>query len=458
MRICALFSRGLAVALFLSLIPVGAFSAQKITAGGTCKLAKQQVTYGEKIYTCTKSGNKLLWNKGVAVKKPTPTPTLSFPVSGSDLLLAADDCRLSDSSGNNFHLGFPMTPIIKDLSRIRIFAIPFEFTDSKNYRISKDQTSKMFESVASYYLQESQGKTKLDFIFPSVQGSLEQIDTLSLGVKAEESPLTKQFRSLDFTLYINQLLSKTPKSWNLDSYDAVVLYSQDSRTFNFLGGQGWRGTEKSTIGQLPFDSPSGKIRSLVFASAISTVMAHELGHSLFGFIDLYDLSGQGQGQSFAQGWGLMAAAFSGEMNIRGWEKWLAGWLSPEEIRCTKSETTHFLDFIPSQSGSPKLLIYPLDNQRAVVVEAIDTDLIAMENKVPLIVFCNKSSSCQKYNRKGLLAYTVDVTKLSALGVIVVPEALKFPKILIDNTFVSISEVIVRNLGCNTKGCFVSIGR
>jgi hypothetical protein len=61
--------------ILLSLIPVSAISAQKINPGSTCKVLKQKVDYLDKTYTCTKSGKKLTWNKGVAAKKATPTTT-----------------------------------------------------------------------------------------------------------------------------------------------------------------------------------------------------------------------------------------------------------------------------------------------------------------------------------------------------------------------------------------------
>lgn len=61
--------------IVFSLIPVSAVSAQKVTPGNSCKVLNQKVAYQNKTYTCTKSGKKLIWNKGVAVKKPTPTPT-----------------------------------------------------------------------------------------------------------------------------------------------------------------------------------------------------------------------------------------------------------------------------------------------------------------------------------------------------------------------------------------------
>jgi hypothetical protein len=77
MRIKGSLLKGLLFALALVLIPVTAVSAQKITPGSTCKVLNQKVVYQNKTYTCIKSGKKFVWNKGVAVKKPTPTATPS---------------------------------------------------------------------------------------------------------------------------------------------------------------------------------------------------------------------------------------------------------------------------------------------------------------------------------------------------------------------------------------------
>ena len=75
------FTKGLFAALILTLLPITAFSAQKITPGSTCKVLNQKVVYQSKNHTCIKSGKKLVWNKGVVVKKPTPTPTPKPTVS-----------------------------------------------------------------------------------------------------------------------------------------------------------------------------------------------------------------------------------------------------------------------------------------------------------------------------------------------------------------------------------------
>ena len=63
----------LITALTLAFIQPVALAAVK--PGTACKvLGKTSTSSGIK-YTCVKSGKKLVWNKGVAVKKATPTPT-----------------------------------------------------------------------------------------------------------------------------------------------------------------------------------------------------------------------------------------------------------------------------------------------------------------------------------------------------------------------------------------------
>ena len=63
----------LAVTLVMASLEPVATAAVK--PGATCKKVGQISTTAGIKYTCIKSGKKLVWNKGVAVKKPTPTPT-----------------------------------------------------------------------------------------------------------------------------------------------------------------------------------------------------------------------------------------------------------------------------------------------------------------------------------------------------------------------------------------------
>ena len=46
-----------------------------VKAGASCTKAGATSTAAGKKFTCVKSGKKLSWNKGVAITKPTPSPT-----------------------------------------------------------------------------------------------------------------------------------------------------------------------------------------------------------------------------------------------------------------------------------------------------------------------------------------------------------------------------------------------
>lgn len=80
------------IAIAVALIPNLASSAQKVTAGATCKVSKQKVTYLNKTYTCIKSGKKLVWDKGVVTKNPTPTPTPSATSTVSNVDYSEKRC------------------------------------------------------------------------------------------------------------------------------------------------------------------------------------------------------------------------------------------------------------------------------------------------------------------------------------------------------------------------------
>ena len=75
MQIKGSLARGVLLAMGIALIPVTAEAAQNVTPSTACKVWKQKVVSQDKTFTCVKSGKKLVWNKGVAVLKPTQVST-----------------------------------------------------------------------------------------------------------------------------------------------------------------------------------------------------------------------------------------------------------------------------------------------------------------------------------------------------------------------------------------------
>jgi hypothetical protein len=70
----------------LALASVQSIATAAVKPGTKCTKQGQTSTSAGIKYTCIKSGNKLVWNKGVAVKKAAPvaTPKSSEPPKTSD--------------------------------------------------------------------------------------------------------------------------------------------------------------------------------------------------------------------------------------------------------------------------------------------------------------------------------------------------------------------------------------
>ncbi len=86
----------LTVTLTLGLLHPIATAAPK--PGTACKKAGQSSTSAGIKYTCIKSGKKLVWNKGVEVKKTTPSPTPTTEPSAQSQNLLATDSRITPTS------------------------------------------------------------------------------------------------------------------------------------------------------------------------------------------------------------------------------------------------------------------------------------------------------------------------------------------------------------------------
>jgi len=74
-----LFHAALVGVVFLLIFPTGAISAQKVTPGNACKIYQQKISYQAKVFTCIKSGKKLIWSKGINSKSSTQVNTKSSP-------------------------------------------------------------------------------------------------------------------------------------------------------------------------------------------------------------------------------------------------------------------------------------------------------------------------------------------------------------------------------------------
>jgi hypothetical protein len=372
-------------ALFLSLFLPNSYSAQKITAGASCKGLDKKVDYKNKTYTCIKKGNKLVWSKGVAIKSatpatsPSPTPAASNPaieakvdslsldprISKDALLSPASICKTIDKTpdyGPNGTFtsrnGFPRPKEATYPSgKAKVLVIPFTYTTwpflSKLPAITNrtvtdlEAIQKVNKEVEQLAKSLSAGKFEMEIsILPESEWLI-----LDPELGFDSTPMTDNFGP------IKKMIQKNDGKIDFEKYDSYVFVSTLGAPIPPVAQATYSTEVKTSKGQ------ANKLVLMTQGWASSALYFHELGHSMFGLEDLY-LFSENKAEWLPSelapilAWDLMA---SSQIEVlSNWNRLLMGWLSDSEIRCLtdQGQSTHYLsDF--TKKGQPQLLLINL---------------------------------------------------------------------------------------------------
>ncbi len=356
----------LTVTLTLGLLQPIATAAPK--PGTACKKVGQTSTSAGIKYTCVKSGKKLVWNKGVALKKaePAPAPSAETKAEVKNLLsgdpritpfsalTSMDACKTVDKTpdyawgGKILHRnGFPRPDFsVAGKKSAKILVVPIIFNDLP-FREEKIQRGQIFSSDVDL-LNETIPLIKESFKALSVQRFEVEIDVLPKSqwlVFNRDNPLSGVW-GVDNFKTLMEIIEKEKPDFNFDGYD----------TFAFISGNGLPGQMGLGSAQASFqrvkNSKSGFMNATLMLGGITntTLWVHEFGHSLFSFEDLYLFSQASSGTtrqklgdvSVPSKWDLMSD--SSKVSLLGWNKFLIGWLYDSEVRCISEQksTIHYL--------------------------------------------------------------------------------------------------------------------
>ena len=285
------------------LITNSAYGAVK--QGSSCtKVGTTSTVKGLK-YTCIKSGKKLVWNKGVLLKKaePAPAPSPETKVEVKNLLssdpritplsalTSMDVCKTVDKTpdyawgGKILHRnGFPRPDIsVAGKKKARILVVPIIFNDLP-FREEKIQRGQIFSSDVDL-LNETIPLIKESFKSLSVQRFEVEIDVLPKSrwlVFDRDNPLSGVWGVDNFTTLM-EIIEKEKPDFNFDGYDTFAFISG-----NGLPGQMGLGSAQASHPRVK-NSKSGFINAILMLGGITntTLWVHEFGHSLFSFEDHY---------------------------------------------------------------------------------------------------------------------------------------------------------------------------
>ena len=397
----------LAIVVLLSLSSPVYAAAPK--AGSKCTKVGQTSTSAGIKYTCVKSGKKLVWNKGVALKKsePAPVPSAETKVEVKNLLssdpritplsalTSLEICKTVDKTpdyawgGKILHRnGFPRPDFsVAGKKSAKILVVPIIFNDLP-FREEKIQRGQIFSSDVDL-LNETIPLIKESFKTLSVQRFEVEIDVLPKSqwlVFNRDNPLSGVWGVDNFTTLM-EIIEKEKPDFNFDGYDTFAFISG-----NGLPGQMGLGSAQASHPRVK-NSKSGFINAILMLGGITntTLWVHEFGHSLFSFEDLYLFSQASSGAprklgelSVPSKWDLMSD--SSKVSLLGWNKFLIGWLYDSEVRCISEQ---------------KSTIHYLSNRET----SNDTKLLTI-NLAPGVTLAAEAKNASGTD-KGLLLYLID---------------------------------------------------
>ena len=363
------------------------------TPGGKCaKVGATSISSGKK-YTCIKSGNKLVWNKGALiinqVNPVNPKPTSSESSSIKNLLRvdaritsAADltkleICKTTDNTpeysenGIFFRNGFPR-PLQTSAGNktAKILVIPMEFKDLP-FTTEKVQRGQIFSSDFDL----------LNEVIPRVEESYKRLSNGRFNISIDILPKSQWWKFNSNHPFIS--------TWGVNNFESIfnLIKSEksdfafgDYDAFVFLGGNSPNGgglnNGEAMFAQKMKNSKSGYINAVLMAGGFSSpnLWVHELGHAIFAFEDLYlfkpnpEISTSRE-SNVPNRWDLMANA-TGSVSFLEWNRLLMGWLKDSEVRCIADQKTsvHYLSDFDNEVD-PKLLTINLTAGVTLAAEA-----------------------------------------------------------------------------------------
>jgi M6 family metalloprotease-like protein len=396
-----------------------------VKQGAKCtKVGKIQSVKG-KTFTCLKSGNKLSWVQNTAVKG-TKIPSIVDLSKSSTITPIADlspieVCKTIDltsrSIGTN---GFPRPAnVANGKSEIKILVLPIIFEEIPFTDADLTNLQKALKETSDFYARSSFNRVKLTFEIPAKNL------WVRLKTTAKDYGILPNKPQQNNEIIVKDTFLLADKEIDFSKYDSVIIESGYSSLTSV--GQGFGGQVFSTkTGNI-----NGATLEIGRAAGSANIIAHELGHSIYGLEDLYVFLNS-QRPSVPDPvpggrWDVMSDA-SGLTDFFGWNKLLMGWMKDEEVRClqNQSATTHYLSGNTSSVGTKLLLInlapgvtlamesrtYYSDNQ-GLLVYKIDTNINHGDGPITA-----EKNTLDKGQKKTFGNWTIEVKDSTPTGLLV----------------------------------------
>jgi M6 family metalloprotease-like protein len=336
---------------------------------------------GSATYKCTRQGKSLVYIKVNKSSKAELDLSIDPAITNSALLDQVSTCKIADATNpvNYISSGFPRAEQVANFkSTYRVLVIPISFTDLQFTSSSQNVIKTAYETANKLFTTMSYGKSSLQVTFASTQNWQSFPGPISNYIGSAGAASTSG-NNFDNSALVRTVIANYSSVESLAGFDAVDVSTANDMTYKILSefampsGSGGQYSTNSTVSAVAHFGMIGRAWNV----------SHELGHALFGFEDLYAPT---KAESYLNGWDLMETSM-GTSELMGWHRWLAGWLSDNQVRCvaTSGTSNHFLSALNINDGRPKFVVVKNTPTSAYVIELrnkTDFDLV----KQTLIVY------------------------------------------------------------------------
>ncbi len=301
-------------------------------------------------------------NQSVDPSPPNQSDLSNHPsITNPAQLSPVEICKTADVSPRpDTSNGFPRpsTAMVGTVSA-RILLVPIVFSDLPYTDADHLRMKAATDFVTRIYKETSYGRVSLSYEF------LPKQYWITMSKTAAQYRLPENIPQYNKTFLVEDAFALADAAINFGSYDGVALTTGYATRIS--GGQGFPGVSFQTKNGIA----KGVSLELGNSSGNALVMAHELGHSLFGLEDLYVFLNPSRPSVPdpvpAGSWDMMSSL---GQEFFGWNKLLMGWLDTHHVRCVSNQvsSSHFIETIDKPGGKPKLVLINLSSGVTLAIE------------------------------------------------------------------------------------------
>jgi M6 family metalloprotease-like protein len=301
-------------------------------------------------------------NQSVDPSPPNQSDLSTHPsITNPAQLSPVEICKTADVSPRpDTSNGFPRpsTAMVGTVSA-RILLVPIVFSDLPYTDADHLRMKAATDFVTRIYEETSYGRVSLSYEF------LPKQYWITMSKTAAQYRLPENIPQYNKTFLVEDAFALADAAINFGSYDGIALTTGYATRIS--GGQGFPGVSFQTKNGVA----KGVSLELGNSSGNALVMAHELGHSLFGLEDLYVFLNPSRPSVPdpvpAGSWDMMSSL---GQEFFGWNKLLMGWLDTHHVRCVSNQvsSSHFIETIDKPGSKPKLVLINLSGGVTLAIE------------------------------------------------------------------------------------------